>query len=431
MSECRPSASRETARSRGAHAPGRDPRDIVTEYAFQVDPELLGVPLAGPLRRMGGILADLVILGMLFPFRAAASALLGGIVDFLVAAAVAWVLFRLASPRVEGSTPSGPVRFLLRGAGVVVALTGLGALLAGGDDGTDRPGPVGAAADSVPAVVAEALEDVSAGGGDGPGRVRLGDRMVSLGEIAGGVGDFVALARAEGPESAGPAAERVAMNLHRMGATTSDVREALRGMLAETRQEAPAWADSVVERAVARADSAARVDRLEADSLVVRYARALSEGDTAGADDLRPRLRQAVAGDRLRALREENRRLEDDLEAATRTPSLVRRGLSVITDDLGIGLGWIGIYFTAFLALWKGRTPGKRLLGTRVVQLDGEAMGWWDAFGRFGGYAAGFATGLLGFLQIFWDPNRQGIHDKVAGTVVIRTRGPGKRYRRE
>lgn len=58
-------------------------------------------------------------------------------------------------------------------------------------------------------------------------------------------------------------------------------------------------------------------------------------------------------------------------------------------------------------------------------------MGWWDAFGRFGGYAAGLATGLLGFLQVFWDPNRQALHDRVAGTVVIRTRGPGKRYGRE
>jgi len=30
------------------------------------------------------------------------------------------------------------------------------------------------------------------------------------------------------------------------------------------------------------------------------------------------------------------------------------------------------------------------------------------------------ATGTLGFLQIYWDANRQAIHDKVAGTVVIR-----------
>lgn len=430
MSDRHASESRETPRSRGAHAPDRDPRDIVTEYAFRVDRDLLGVPLASPLRRIGGILVDLAVLGLIFPLRAVASALLGGIVDLLVAVAVAWVLFRLASPRMEGRTPSGPVRFLLRAAGVVIALAGAGALL-GGDDGEEAGDVAGTAANSVPAVVAEALDDVSTAADGAPGRGRMGDRMVSFGEIAGGVGDFVALTRAGDPGAAGPAAERVAVSLHRMGAPSDDVREALRVMLTETRQEAPAWADSVIARAVARVDSAARADRLEADSAITRYARALEADDAARADSLRPLLRNAVAGDRLEALRRENRRLEGELEAATRTPSLVRRGLDAVTDDLGIGLGWIGIYFTAFLALWRGRTPGKRLLGTRVVQLDGAPVGWWDAFGRFGGYAAGFATGMLGFLQIFWDPNRQALHDKVAGTVVIRTRGSGKRYREE
>ena len=37
-----------------------------------------------------------------------------------------------------------------------------------------------------------------------------------------------------------------------------------------------------------------------------------------------------------------------------------------------------------------------------------------------GGYAAGLATGLLGFAQIFWDKNRQAIHDKIAETAVVR-----------
>jgi hypothetical protein len=46
-------------------------------------------------------------------------------------------------------------------------------------------------------------------------------------------------------------------------------------------------------------------------------------------------------------------------------------------------------------------------------------LNWWLSFERAGGYAAGFATGLLGFAQIFWDPNRQAIHDKVSETIVI------------
>ena len=67
-----------------------------------------------------------------------------------------------------------------------------------------------------------------------------------------------------------------------------------------------------------------------------------------------------------------------------------------------------------------GQTPGKRLMGVRVVRLDGNPVTWWHAFERAGGYAAGVATGTLGFVQVYWDANRQAIHDKVAGTVVIR-----------
>lgn len=39
------------------------------------------------------------------------------------------------------------------------------------------------------------------------------------------------------------------------------------------------------------------------------------------------------------------------------------RWLLKIADEVGIGFGWSGIYFTLFIALFKGRTPGKRLLG--------------------------------------------------------------------
>ncbi|PQJ53930.1 RDD family protein [Psychrosphaera saromensis] len=91
-----------------------------------------------------------------------------------------------------------------------------------------------------------------------------------------------------------------------------------------------------------------------------------------------------------------------------------------IVSDLGLGFGWAALYFTAFPALWRGQTPGKRLMGIRVIQLDGTYMSAWDSFGRYGGYGAGFATGLLGFFQIYWDSNRQAIQDKISATVVIK-----------
>lgn len=93
--------------------------------------------------------------------------------------------------------------------------------------------------------------------------------------------------------------------------------------------------------------------------------------------------------------------------------------LKGIINDLGLGFGWAMFYFTVSIALGKGQTLGKKLLKIKVIQLDGTPLSLWDSFGRYGGYGAGLATGLLGFIQIYWDPNKQAIHDKISATVVI------------
>lgn len=93
--------------------------------------------------------------------------------------------------------------------------------------------------------------------------------------------------------------------------------------------------------------------------------------------------------------------------------------LKGVVEDLGLSFGWAAFYFSVFTSMWKGQTPGKKLMKIRVVQLNGTPLSFWDSFGRYGGYGAGLATGLLGFLQIYWDPNRQAIHDKVSATVVV------------
>jgi len=90
-----------------------------------------------------------------------------------------------------------------------------------------------------------------------------------------------------------------------------------------------------------------------------------------------------------------------------------------IIDDLGLGFGWAAFYFTVFISLNSGQTLGKKILGIKVLQLDGTPLSIWDSFGRYGGYGAGLATGLLGFIQIYWDPNKQAIHDQISSTVVI------------
>lgn len=95
-----------------------------------------------------------------------------------------------------------------------------------------------------------------------------------------------------------------------------------------------------------------------------------------------------------------------------------------LMNDLGLGIGWSSLYFTLFVSWWKGQTPGKKLLRIRIVQLDATPITLWESFGRYGGYAAGFSTGLLGFFQVLWDSNRQAIQDKISATVVVDLSNP-------
>jgi len=138
-------------------------------------------------------------------------------------------------------------------------------------------------------------------------------------------------------------------------------------------------------------------------------------------DDLQnPQLAKALL--QLLVLSEDNEikplQLLEEKPAQTTTHSILQWGKGII-QDLGLGFGWAAVYFTLFSLLWRGQTPGKKVCNIRVVALNGEPLGLLDCFGRYGGYGAGFATGLLGFLQMYWDPNRQAIQDKISATVVI------------
>ncbi|HVP90822.1 MAG TPA: RDD family protein [Terriglobales bacterium] len=81
-------------------------------------------------------------------------------------------------------------------------------------------------------------------------------------------------------------------------------------------------------------------------------------------------------------------------------------------------------YFILFFR-FGGRTPGKRLFGLKVVSLDGRPrLGWYEAFERTHGYAASALAASIGFLQVLWDREGLTMHDRIAGTTVIRQKKP-------
>ncbi len=77
------------------------------------------------------------------------------------------------------------------------------------------------------------------------------------------------------------------------------------------------------------------------------------------------------------------------------------------------------LYFTLFHASRRGQTPGKRLLGIRVVQLAGERLSLFESFERAAAYLEIPATLGLCLISLWRDPNRRLPHDRVVHTAVL------------
>jgi len=74
----------------------------------------------------------------------------------------------------------------------------------------------------------------------------------------------------------------------------------------------------------------------------------------------------------------------------------------------------------------KGVTPGKKLMGLQVVNHQtGAIPGFGTMFVReiVGRFISGLGGGI-GYLWAIFDKNAQAWHDKIAGTVVLKTAAP-------
>ncbi len=389
----------------------RDPRSIITPDAFAVAPALLGTALATPGRRMAAMAIDLLVIGALTVVTRSFALVLGVVVSILLVRA------GLRRIPLRGSVFDRAMRLSVGCLGLFVGFL---------------------------TFVVWAAMDFDLGGGpevdlatmSDTGEVRVG--RAALGPLLSAAGGGFTFRNADDAEEAEEAARELAETAAVLGMPLGEIREILEGLV---RAEAP-WADeaeAIIDRAVEAGRLAARVAGPLADSMVD------SAGDTgaagASADPSHTTAEGALptaeplsgaAADSVATLLGllEDREIEAraalarqraaELELAEREEGGILAGLRNVVDLLGFGFGWATLYMTLTVSGWKGRTVGKRLLGIRVVRLDGEPLTWWTAFERAGGYAAGFATGLLGFAQIYWDANRQAIHDRIVGTVVVR-----------
>jgi uncharacterized RDD family membrane protein YckC len=86
---------------------------------------------------------------------------------------------------------------------------------------------------------------------------------------------------------------------------------------------------------------------------------------------------------------------------------------------LGVVVDWI--YFAGLESSSSRATLGKMVVGASVSDQDGNQISFGRATGRYFAKIISAITFGIGFLMVGWTDRKRGLHDMIAGTVVVRT----------
>jgi len=104
----------------------------------------------------------------------------------------------------------------------------------------------------------------------------------------------------------------------------------------------------------------------------------------------------------------------DGLAAEQTSTSPIELFISYVLAPLVVILFWY----------YKSATPGKMMLKLKVINLNesGPKLGVGQSIGRYVGYYLSSIVLGLGFIWVAFDKKKQGWHDKLAKTAVVRVR---------
>jgi uncharacterized RDD family membrane protein YckC len=86
--------------------------------------------------------------------------------------------------------------------------------------------------------------------------------------------------------------------------------------------------------------------------------------------------------------------------------------------NLLLGLAYFCYFWSA---QGGGQTLGMRVFHLKVVRTDGSALTITQALVRYVGLFVSFICLAIGVIWVAFDANKQGWHDKIAGTYVVRS----------
>ncbi len=93
----------------------------------------------------------------------------------------------------------------------------------------------------------------------------------------------------------------------------------------------------------------------------------------------------------------------------------------LVRGPLDLMISWV-LPVLATLVFWRTRsaTPGKMLFKAVIIDVQtGQAPSSRQLLVRYFAYLVSILPCFLGFLWIGWDKQKQGWHDKLAGTAVV------------
>lgn len=101
--------------------------------------------------------------------------------------------------------------------------------------------------------------------------------------------------------------------------------------------------------------------------------------------------------------------------------------VNVLINLVSLAVGWLyhGILDSSS---WQG-TVGKKLLGIRITDLNGHRISFGRATGRYFSMILSGMICFIGFLMVAFTERKQGLHDMLAGTLVLTGAGIGEPYR--
>jgi uncharacterized RDD family membrane protein YckC len=96
-------------------------------------------------------------------------------------------------------------------------------------------------------------------------------------------------------------------------------------------------------------------------------------------------------------------------------------GYGFLTVPIVWGAAWLIeiAYYVGFWT-WRGQTPGKMVVGIKVIRTDSSPITLAYAFLRYLGCVVSVVILFIGFIWIAFDGRKQGIHDKIADTYVVK-----------